>query len=213
MSTLVKICGLRTPETIEAAIAAGADMVGLVFYPRSPRNVSIAEAKALREQVGGRALVAALTVDADDALLDAIRDEVRPDIVQLHGHETPVRTAATKARTGLPVMKAIGVSEAGDLAQVPAYAAVSDRILFDAKPPRGAVLPGGNGVAFDWRLLAGLDLRKPFMLSGGLEPGNVAEALRITGAPGVDVSSGVERAPGDKDPERIAAFVKAARGA
>ncbi|GGH07872.1 N-(5'-phosphoribosyl)anthranilate isomerase [Alsobacter metallidurans] len=213
MSTLVKICGLRTPETVEAAIAAGADMVGLVFFPRSPRNVSIAEAKALRERVGGRALVVALTVDADDALLDAIRDEVRPDIIQLHGHETPERTAATKARTGLPVMKAIGVAEAGDLAQVPAYAAVSDRILFDAKPPRGAVLPGGNGVAFDWRLLAGLDLAKPFMLSGGLEPGNVAEALRITGAPGVDVSSGVERAPGDKDPERIAAFVKAARGA
>lgn len=213
MSTLVKICGLRTPETVEAAIEAGADMVGLVFFPRSPRNVSIADARALREQVGGRALVVALTVDADDALLDAIRDEVRPDIVQLHGHETPERTAATKARTGLPVMKAIGVSEAADLAQVPAFEAVADRILFDAKPPRGAALPGGNGVAFDWRLLAGLDLRKPFMLSGGLEPANVAEALRITRAPGVDVSSGVERAPGDKDPERIAAFVKAARGA
>jgi phosphoribosylanthranilate isomerase len=157
--------------------------------------------------------VGALTVDADDALLDAIRDEVRPDVIQLHGHETPQRIAATKARTGLPIMKVIGVSDAADLAQVPAYAAVSDRILFDAKPSREAALPGGNGVAFDWRLLAGLDLAKPFMLSGGLEPANVAEALRITRAPGVDVSSGVERAPGDKDPERIAAFVKAARGA
>ena len=213
MTTLVKICGLRTPETVEAALAGGADMVGLVFFPRSPRNVSIEEAKRLRAVVGDRAAVVALVVDADDALLDAIRDEVRPDLLQLHGRETPERVAAIRERTGLPVMKALGVSDAADLARAAAYAPVADRRLFDAKPPQGAVLPGGNGVAFDWRLLAGLDLPKPFMLSGGLDPGNVAEALAVTRAPGVDVSSGVERAPGDKDPERIAAFIKAARGA
>ncbi|PSC04943.1 phosphoribosylanthranilate isomerase [Alsobacter soli] len=213
MTTLVKICGLRTPETVEAALAGGADMVGLVFFPRSPRNVSIEEAKRLRAVVGDRAAVVALVVDADDALLDAIRDEVRPDLLQLHGRETPERVAAIRERTGLPVMKALGVSDAADLARAAAYAPVADRLLFDAKPPQGAVLPGGNGVAFDWRLLAGLDLPKPFMLSGGLDPGNVAEALAVTRAPGVDVSSGVERAPGDKDPERIAAFIKAARGA
>jgi phosphoribosylanthranilate isomerase len=213
MTVLVKICGLSTQDTLDAALAAGVDMVGLVFFPRSPRNVSLEMAAALASRAAGRATVVALTVDADDAALDAIRATVRPDLWQLHGAETPERVAAVRARTGLPVMKVLGIADADDLAAIQPYLEVSDRLLFDAKPPKGAAaLPGGNGVAFDWSLLAGLDLPRPAMLSGGLDASSVARALTITGLPGVDVSSGVERAPGDKDPARIAAFVAAARG-
>ncbi|WP_406856013.1 phosphoribosylanthranilate isomerase [Alsobacter sp. KACC 23698] len=210
-ATLVKICGLRTQDTIEAAIAAGADMLGFVFFPKSPRHLGYDVARRLRESVRGRAEVVALTVDADDATLDAILESARPDMLQLHGRETPDRVAHIRQRTGLPVMKAVGVSTAQDVAAARAYLAVADRLLFDAKAPPDARHPGGNGLAFDWTLLAGLDLPKPFMLSGGLDPGNVAEALSITRAPGVDVSSGVERSPGEKDPDRIAAFVAAVR--
>ncbi|MBS7533594.1 phosphoribosylanthranilate isomerase [Ancylobacter sonchi] len=222
MAIEIKICGLKTPEALDAALAAGADMVGLVFFPRSPRHVALADAAALAERArdrsaaghgGNRVRVAALTVDADDAELDAIVAAVRPDILQLHGHETPERVRALRDRFGLEIWKAVGIAGAEDLARLPAYEDVVDRLLLDAKPPRGAALPGGNGVPFDWNLLRGLDLAKPFMLSGGLTPENVGQALTITQAPAVDVSSGVESAPGIKDPARIAAFIRHAREA
>ena len=212
MPTLVKICGLSTEETLDAAVEAGAERVGFVFFPRSPRHLSFDRAGTLAARVRGRAAIVALTVDADDAALAAIVETVAPDRIQLHGGETPGRVAAVRARFGRPVVKVIGVSTAADVAAAPAYADACDEIMFDAKPPKGAALPGGNGVAFDWRLLAALDLPVPFMLSGGLGPHNVGEALRVTRAPSVDVSSGVETAPGVKSSELIAAFVRAARG-
>ncbi|MBU3731811.1 MAG: phosphoribosylanthranilate isomerase [Beijerinckiaceae bacterium] len=212
MAPLVKICGLKTPETLAAALDAGADMVGFVFFPKSPRHIDLTTAETLGRQAAGRALKVALTVDADDTALAAIIAALHPDLLQLHGHETPDRVAAVRARFGLPVMKAIGVATADDLKDVQAFAAVSDRILFDAKPPKDAAHPGGNGLAFDWSLITGLDLSIPSMVSGGLDPANVAEALRRTGAQGVDVSSGVETAPGQKDPAKITAFVQAAKG-
>ena len=212
MAPLVKICGLKTPETLAAALDAGADMVGFVFFPKSPRHIDLATAEALGHQAHGCALKVALTVDADDETLAAIIAALNPDLLQLHGHETPERVAAIRARFGLPVMKAIGVASAEDLRDVKAYEAVSDRLLFDAKPPKDAAHPGGNGLAFDWGLITGLDLSIPSMVSGGLDPANVAEALRLTKAQGVDVSSGVETAPGHKDPAKITAFVKAAKG-
>lgn len=209
----VKICGVSTPATLEAALAAGAAMVGFVFFARSPRNVAVEGAARLAAMARGRAMVVALSVDADDATLDAIGAGLDPDWFQLHGRETPERVADVRARTGRPVMKAVGVSSRGDVEAAAArYGGVADRLLFDAKPPAGAVLPGGNGVAFDWTVLAGLDLPIPFMLSGGLTPDTVADAIRITRAPGVDVSSGVESAPGVKDEALIAAFVAAAHG-
>lgn len=213
MSLLVKICGLSTPETIEAALAAGADELGFVFFPKSPRHVELEQAARLAAQVGSRAGRVALSVDASDPVLAAIIEALRPDLLQLHGRETPERVAEVRARFGVPVMKALGISGARDLTAAQDYLPVADRLLFDAKPPRDAQLPGGNGVSFDWRLLAGLDLPKPYMLSGGLDPANVATALAVTGAPGVDVSSGVERRPGVKDPALIHAFVAAARNA
>ncbi|RAI43251.1 phosphoribosylanthranilate isomerase [Rhodoplanes roseus] len=213
MTLLVKICGLTTPEALDAAIAAGADMAGLVVFPPSPRHLDPADGRALAARAKGRLQTVALTVDADDALLDEIVAALDPDMLQLHGKETPERVAAVKARFGRPVVKALAIAEAADLARVPAYAAVADRVLFDARPPKGATRPGGLGQAFDWTLLAGLDAGLPYMLSGGLGPDNVAEALRITRAPAVDVSSGVERAPGDKDPQKIVDFVRAARAA
>jgi phosphoribosylanthranilate isomerase len=213
MTVLVKICGLSTPDTLDVALDAGADMVGFVFFPPSPRNVTMDAARMLGARVRGRALKVALSVDADDALLAAAIGALAPDILQMHGHETPDRVAAIRARFGLPVMKAIAVEAAADLAAVPRYAGVADRLLFDARPPRGATRPGGLGKAFDWRLLENLDSPVPFMLSGGLDAGNVAAALAITRAPGVDVSSGVERAPGDKDPDKIRVFIRAAREA
>jgi phosphoribosylanthranilate isomerase len=208
---LVKICGLSTPETLDAAIAAGAQMAGFVFFAPSPRNLDLGTARALGARAEGRIARVALTVDADDVFLDAAVEALRPDLLQLHGKESPARTAAIRARFGLPVMKAIGVSDVADLAAVTAYEDVVDRILFDAKPPRGAVLPGGNGLAFDWTILRHVRTRKPWMLSGGLDASNVGEAVRISGAGAVDVSSGVESAPGVKDPQRIAAFVAAVR--
>ncbi len=196
-----------------AAAGAGAAYIGLNFFPKSPRFVTLAEARALALAAPEGLCKVALTVDADDATLEAILADVPIDMLQLHGHETPARVAAVRARFGLPVMKVVGVSDAGDLAQVAEHEPVADQIMVDAKPPKGAVLPGGNGVAFDWGLIAGRRWTKPWMLAGGLTAANVAEAVRLTGARQVDVSSGVESAPGVKDAELIAAFVKAALGA
>ena len=211
MSVLVKICGLKTPEALDVALEAGADMVGFVFFPPSPRHVGLAASAELGRRVGDRARKVALIVDADDVLLKSITDALRPDLLQLHGAETPARVQAIKARFGLPVMKAIAVEARADLAAVKLYDTVADRLLFDARAPREATRPGGLGKPFDWHLLEELDLAVPYMLSGGLDPDNVAAALRITSAPGVDVSSGVERAPGEKDHDKIRAFIRAAR--
>lgn len=213
MALVVKICGLKTPETVDAAIDAGADLVGFVFFPPSPRNVSLDAAKALGAHVAGRAGKVALTVNASDDELHDIIGALAPDMLQLHGTETPERVAVVRARFGLPVMKALPIAERGDLAPIRQYEKVVDRLLFDARPPRDATRPGGLGTPFDWTLLRGLDLSVPYLLSGGLDAANVAEAIAITNAPGVDVSSGVERAPGEKDIEKIRAFVRAARAA
>lgn len=213
MSVVVKICGLSTVETLDAALAAGADMVGFVFFPQSPRHLTFDQARMLGVAVEGRASKVALAVDADDDQLAAIIEALAPNCLQLHGHETPERVLDVKIRFGLPVMKALPISEAEDLRAIPLYESVADRLLFDAKPPKSAVLPGGNGISFDWNLLAGLSARLPYMLSGGLDAGNVAKALAMTGAWGVDVSSGVETAPGQKDPALIRRFVAAARAA
>jgi phosphoribosylanthranilate isomerase len=213
MSLLVKICGLSTPETLDVALDAGADMVGFVFFPPSPRNVSFETARALASRLKGQARKVANTVDADDALLEKIIESLNPDILQLHGHETPQRVAAIRESFGLPVMKALAIESKADLAAIQNYTSVADRLLFDARPPRDATRPGGLGKPFDWHLLENLNLSIPFLLSGGLNAENVAEALRITRAPGVDVSSGVESAPGVKDPEKIRAFIRAARSA
>jgi phosphoribosylanthranilate isomerase len=211
MSLIVKICGLSTPETLDAALVGGADMVGFVFFPPSPRHVTLDIARALGKQAKGRAVKVALSVDADDADLENSIDALKPDILQLHGKESVARVRDIKQKFGLPVMKALAVETRADLAALPGYAAVCDRILFDAKPPKDATRPGGLGEAFDWHLLEGLDLKLPFMVSGGLNAANVAEALRITRAGGVDISSGVESAPGIKDPDMIRAFIRAAR--
>jgi phosphoribosylanthranilate isomerase len=211
MSVIVKICGLATPEALDVALEAGADMVGFVFFPPSPRHVAFDKAHALASRVLERAQKVALTVDADDALLDAVVEALQPDMLQLHGAESPARVEVVRRMFGLPVMKALPISSKGDLDGVARYAGIADRLLFDARPPREATRPGGLGRPFDWHLLENLDPGVPFMLSGGLDAANVGEALRITRAPGVDVSSGVERAPGEKDPEKIRAFVRAAR--
>jgi phosphoribosylanthranilate isomerase len=211
MTLLVKICGLRTEDSLDVALEAGADLVGFVFFPPSPRHLSYDAARALGARVAGRAGKVALTVDAVDAVLAAIVEALKPDMLQLHGKEPPARVAALKQRFGLPVVKAIAVAARADLAAVAAYAPVADWLLFDARAPREATRPGGLGKPFDWRLLEKLDPGIPFMLSGGLDAGNVAEALRVTRAGGVDVSSGVERAPGVKDPDKIRAFIRAAR--
>lgn len=207
----VKICGLKTLADVEAVAAAGAAYAGLNFFARSPRYVTPAQARLLALAAPPGLAKVALTVDADDATLDAITEAVPLDMLQLHGHETPDRVAEVKARYGLPVMKVVGVADEGDLAALFDHSLVADQIMVDAKPPKGAVLPGGNGVAFDWRLVAGRRWLRPWMLAGGLTPQNVAEAIRLTGARQVDVSSGVESAPGVKDAARIAAFVAAAR--
>lgn len=211
MSLLVKICGLSTRETLDAALCAGADMVGFVFFEASPRHLPLIAARKLAGAVGGRASKVALTVDADDATLADVIFAVKPDMLQLHGRESAGRVREIRQRFGLQVMKAVAVSEAADLAAVKSYARVCDRILFDARPPKRASRPGGLGAAFDWRLLEGLDVGLPFMVSGGLDAHNVEAALRVTGAGGVDVSSGVERAVGVKDPAMIARFIRAAR--
>ncbi len=208
---IVKICGLSTSETLAAALDAGADMVGFVHYTRSPRHVPLAVAPALVALVAGRAPKTLLTVDADDDLLSAAIEAFAPDILQLHGAETPARVAAIRARFGRPVMKAIGLGTAADLDKIGAYERVADMLLFDAQPADAVALPGGNGRAFDWTLLAGRSFAKPWLLGGGLTADNVAAAIAATGAPGVDVSSGVESARGVKDIGKIARFIAAAR--
>ncbi len=213
MTPLVKICGLSTPAALEAALAAGADMVGFVFFPKSPRHIGFEAARALGTRVRGRARIVALTVDADDALLAGVIEALDPDILQLHGKESPDRVAGIGARFGKLTMKAIGVAAPDDLAVAAGYEDTADFLLIDAKPPKGAVLPGGNGLPFDWRLARDFAPRRPWLLSGGLGPDNVVEAIRATGARGVDVSSGVEREPGVKDETKNAAFVAAARAA
>lgn len=205
----VKICGLRTQADVAAVAKAGAAYAGFVFFEKSPRNLTLPQAKALALAAPVGLAKVALVVDADDATLDAIVSEVPLDMLQLHGHETPARVAEVRARYGLPVMKAVGVAGPEDLAALMDYSLVADQILVDAKPPKGADLPGGNGLAFDWRLLVGRKWLRPWMLAGGLTAQNVVEAARLTGARQVDVSSGVESAPGVKDAAKIAAFVAA----
>ncbi|HEV7257402.1 MAG TPA: phosphoribosylanthranilate isomerase [Bosea sp. (in: a-proteobacteria)] len=209
----VKICGLSTPETLRAALDAGADMIGLNFHPKSPRYVTLERATELAAMARSRAQIVALIVDWDMARAVELAKTLRPDWLQLHGAETPAQIREIKAATGLPVMKALGIASADDLAEVAAYRDVADRILLDAKPPKGAAYPGGHGKVFDWSLLAALDPALGFMLSGGLDPANVGQAITIVRPWGVDVSSGVESAPGIKDSGRIRDFVAAARAA
>jgi phosphoribosylanthranilate isomerase len=213
MKPLIKICGLSSPETVAAALDNGADMIGFIFFPKSPRHVGIAQAARLRQAAAGRAVAVAVTVDAADDELDAIVSHMKPDMLQLHGHETPERVREAKARFGLPVMKAISIRERADLEQIAPYISIADRFLLDAKAPKGSELPGGNGVSFDWTLLSALDPGLDYMLSGGLIAGNVAGALRVTRAPGLDVSSGVESAPGVKDIGLINKFFAAVSAA
>ncbi|MCB1496408.1 MAG: phosphoribosylanthranilate isomerase [Bauldia sp.] len=212
MSLIVKICGLSSRETVDAAIDAGADMIGLVFFGRSPRFVTMEDAAGLADHARGRAAIVGLTVNLDDAELSALVERVRPDWLQLHGTEPVDRVAAIRGQFPQKVIKALGIRGRDDLPAIDDFAGVSDRILLDAKAPAGSDRPGGNGEPFDWTLLKDIRPRVDWLLSGGLDAGNVAEALRITGAPGVDVSSGVENAPGRKDPEKIRAFIAAARG-
>ena len=208
--TRTKICGLSTPETAAAAVEAGAAFVGFVFFDKSPRNVSVEQAMALALAIPPGVVKVALTVNASDALLTKLTEKVALDMLQLHGNESLERVADVQARFRLPVMKALGVADESDLLAVEAYAAVADQILIDAKPPKDSVLPGGNGLAFDWRLMAGQRFACPWMLAGGLTQENVAEAISLTGARQVDVSSGVESSPGVKDIAAISAFIEAA---
>lgn len=211
MPLTIKICGLMTPQALDVALDSGADMVGFVFFAPSPRNLGLELARTLGERVRGRAGKVALTVNANNHTLAGIIDALKPDMLQLHGKETPERVAVVRSRFGLPVMKALPIAERADLSPIREYAQVADRLIFDARAPQDATRPGGLGKPFDWTLLSGISPGVPFMLSGGLDAKNVAQALRITRAPGVDVSSGVERAPGEKDPDMIRAFIRAAR--
>jgi phosphoribosylanthranilate isomerase len=213
MAMTVKICGLKTAEALEVALESGADLTGFVFFPPSPRNVSLTAAQRLGAQVKGRAGKVALTVDANDETLFNIVETLKPDMLQLHGSETPERVHVVRSRFGLPVMKALPIAQRSDLSPIRLYANVADRILFDARAPQDATRPGGLGRAFDWSLLTGIDPAIRFILSGGLDAANVAQALAITNAPGVDVSSGIERAPGEKDLDKIRDFIRAARSA
>ena len=213
MPLVVKICGLKTAEAVDVALESGADLVGFVFFPPSPRNLGLSEARALGARVNDRAGKVALTVDANDETLREIIAALKPDMLQLHGKEQPERVAVVRSRFGLPVMKALPIATRADLSPIREYANVADRLLFDARAPAEATRPGGLGRTFDWTLLKGVNPGIPFMLSGGLDAANVGDAVRITGAGGVDVSSGVERAPGEKDPDKIRAFIRAARAA
>lgn len=210
-TVLSKICGLKKPEDVAAAETAGAAYVGFVFFKKSPRHLDLATARALAVAVPLGIAKVALTVNASDAELDDITSQVPLDMLQLHGSESPERVTEVKARYGLPVMKAIGVADAADLDAIDRYSPVADQLLIDAKPPKNGDLPGGNGLAFDWRLIAGREWHVPWMLAGGLTPSNVQEAIRMTGARQVDVSSGVEAEPGVKDTKRIIEFVTAAK--
>lgn len=215
MGTKVKICGLTSPEAMSAALDGGADFVGLVFYPPSPRHLAPSHATKLADQARGRTRIVALVVDADNALLDEIMTHARPDLIQLHGSETVARAQAIVARCGAPVMKAIKVETAADAQAALEWHGIAELVLFDAKAPKGltGALPGGNGLTFDWHVLDGVREKVDFMLSGGLTPENVATAIQLTGAPAVDVSSGVESRPGVKDPGLIAKFLAAAKAA
>ncbi|ENR66445.1 phosphoribosylanthranilate isomerase [Brucella abortus] len=209
MALDIKICGLKTPEAVAAALDGGATHIGFIFFPKSPRHITPDAAARLRAAATGRAVAVAVTVDADDEALDEIVKTVRPDMLQLHGGETPERVRFLKERYNLPVMKAFSIREAGDLEAIAPYRGIADRFLFDAKPPKGSELPGGNGISFDWNLLAALDADIDYMLSGGLNADNIAEALLKTGGPGIDISSGVECAPGEKDVRLIENFFQA----
>lgn len=213
MSLDIKICGLRTPDTLDVALRCGASHVGFIFFPKSPRNLEPQEAGTLRKAAEGRAKAVAVVVDGDDAFLDRIVTQMQPDMLQLHGKETPQRVAEIRERYRLPVMKAFSVSEAADLARIDPYRGIADRFLLDARPPAGSALPGGNGVPFDWRLLAALDPGIDYMLSGGLNAANIGDALALANPPGIDVSSGVETAPGVKDAAMIEVFFKAVAAA
>ena len=209
----IKICGLKTPEAVAAALDGGASHLGFIFFPKSPRNIEPALAAQLARPARGRAKIVAVTVDATDSTLDRLVDALKPDLLQLHGGETPARVAEIKSRHGLPAMKALPIRTAADFASHIAYRGIADRLLFDAKPPKGAELPGGNGLTFDWRLLAALDDDVDYMLSGGLNADNVGAALAASRARGIDVSSGVESAPGVKEASRIARFFDVVRAA
>lgn len=209
----IKICGLKTDEALAAALDGGASHVGFIFFAKSPRNIAPVDAGRLREAAKGRAKAVAVTVDASDEFHDEIVAAMAPDMIQLHGKETPERVAEVKARYGLPVMKAFSIREAADFEAMAPYIGVADRMLFDAKPPAGSELPGGNGVSFDWRLLAGLDASVDYMLSGGLNAANIGDAIKLANPPGIDISSGVESAPGVKDAALIECFFKAVRAA
>ena len=213
MALDIKICGLKTEAALEAALAGGAACVGFIFFAKSPRHIDPAEAGRLRQLAAGRAKAVAVTVDAGDETLDAIVEKMRPDMLQLHGSESPDRVASLKARYGIPVMKVFSVRGASDLEAISLYRGVADRFMFDAKPPAGSELPGGNGIPFDWTILGGLDPELDYLLSGGLNAGNIGEALQLANPPGIDISSGVESAPGVKDPALIEAFFRAVRAA
>jgi phosphoribosylanthranilate isomerase len=211
MGVLVKICGINSVAAADAALNAGADFTGLVFYKKSPRNLDAEQAAQLAARMRGRTRLVALFADAGDAQIEGAVNAAHPDFLQLHGSETPERVAAIRARFGVAVIKAIAVAEPCDLASAARYDV--DMLLFDAKAPQGAAAPGGLGASFDWQLLRGRNFSRPWLLAGGLNAGNVARAIRASGAQGVDVSSGVESAPGVKDAGLIADFVAAARGA
>jgi phosphoribosylanthranilate isomerase len=209
----IKICGLKTPEAVDHAVALGATHVGFIFFPRSPRHIEPSDAGQLANRVRGRARIVSVSVDADNDDLDEIMAMIRPDILQLHGRESPDRALTIKATTGLPVWKALSISEAGDLDRIDDYDGIANRMLFDAKAPKDSELPGGNGVSFDWTLLKGLSARVDYMLSGGLTKDNVGEAIRIARPAGIDLSSGVESSPGVKSLEMMDEFFEAVRAA
>ncbi len=211
--TLAKICGLTTPDALDAALAGGAAFVGAVVFPKSPRHIEPLHAATLFERARNRAKIVAVTVDADDALLTEIALILRPDLIQLHGSETRARAERARLLTGAGIIKALPIRTPGDFAGAEAWEPFVDHLMFDAKPPEGSALPGGVGARFDWALLADRGFRRPWFVAGGLTPDNVGEAIRMSGVPLVDVSSGVESAPGVKDPALITAFLEAARSA
>jgi phosphoribosylanthranilate isomerase len=216
MPLTIKVCGVTTEEALRAAVDAGADMIGFVFFAKSPRNLTLGRARVLSASLTGRAQKVALVVNADNMQIDAIITELQPDWLQFHGNESTERVAEVRKKFGVRILKAIGVAQAEDLARADAYLGIADGLLLDAKPPKGAELPGGNGLAFDWTLAEGFSARmrgQNWLLSGGLTPANVGEAIRLTNAPGVDVSSGVEDGPGKKSVAKIHAFITAARRA
>jgi len=210
MTVQVKICGITSADAIDAAVSAGATFGGLVFHPNSPRNQSLEQARSLADRMRGRLKIVALIVDMDDAAIEALVSMVQPDFLQLHGSESARRAAYIRAKFHLPVIKVLPVAEPADLAAAAEYEDAADLLMFDARPPKGASRPGGHGAAFDWKILAGRDFTKPWFLAGGLSPDNVARAIQLSGAKLVDVSSGVESAPGVKDTQRIRDFIQAA---